>query len=192
VIDGLNPSQKAKRKKLQESFLLAFFFFIKRKHNLMSTNERLGMDDYALNGGRSLIEKLLFEHVSSQMKLTHAFEHVIAARSVSPLSMLHHIGTSSETSSLVVPSNSSGYRSSGLQSGRSSREYSASPAPHAHVTEITSPPVTRQLVESVSALPSRTAALWCDDALPTNKRCHALLDRHILELSPWCWNQPCR
>jgi hypothetical protein len=73
-----SEGHRSHRKRMQEVFLLCFFYFVKRKHNLISAEERSVMNSVADGGEDAAIEDLLFEEASTAVKLSHAFQNAIS------------------------------------------------------------------------------------------------------------------
>lgn len=67
---------RLRRKRLQKVFMLLLLFFLKRKHNLMTSSERESMDV----DSDAALEQLLFTEAAASTKLSRAFENAIATQ----------------------------------------------------------------------------------------------------------------
>lgn len=127
--------EKLRRKKLQVTFFMTFLFFVKRKHNLMTANERSSMDQ----ADDAQLDKLLFEMAAVPAKLDTAFSSAISAEG------------------RVTPSIALGLSLAG------SRPHSPVAAKFRldnEIREVVSPPVIRQMIEAVSRQ-EPTASVVC-------------------------------
>lgn len=74
--------EKHQRQRLQEAFMLSFFYFVKRKHNLLTAAERKSMEDSSEEAPTEALDEILFDAVSAAAKLSHAFENAMAIPTV--------------------------------------------------------------------------------------------------------------
>lgn len=154
-----SEGHRTQRKRLQEAFVMCFFYFVKRKHNLISAEERSRMNEVSEQGEEASIELLLFAKASTAVKLSHAFEAAIAIPRATPSRKTNL--TPSGSWSKSPPSDSrrgsqwsmsmSGVNTSSVGQGRSGSWGSSvdSMQSSGRICKVASPPVTRQLVDAV-------------------------------------------
>eukprot|EP00041_Stephanoeca_diplocostata_P032573 m.1048200 g.1048200 ORF g.1048200 m.1048200 type:complete len:608 (+) comp24172_c0_seq30:304-2127(+) len=77
------------RQRLQEAFLLAVLYFVKRKHNLLTALERKCMESASEEAPAEALDEILFDAVSAAAKLSQAFENAMAVPTVSTTAGIH-------------------------------------------------------------------------------------------------------
>ena len=136
---GASGTAGIRRKERQLMFFLTFSYFVKRKHNLMTATERASMENPLEN---KALDNLLFEMAAAPAKLKEAFAKAIDQEQAARVSGLRTRRSTDDS----APSRPGSRPSSRIGSPTF---FDQKPTENRDIRTVMSPPVMRQMVDTV-------------------------------------------